>query len=124
MRDLLEVLNNYNINGTILTQTRGPLLEIIEFEPAAGTKLKNIAAVTEDIRRELGVSSLRIEPAQAGNAVLFQIPAQSFDIIDFKKLLDTPQLHLQKKHKPCRLLWVPTSKARLSLPIWPKCRTC
>lgn len=97
MRDLLEVLNNYNINGTILTQTRGPLLEIIEFEPAAGTKLKNIAAVTEDIRRELGVSSLRIEPAQAGNAVLFQIPAQSFDIIDFKKLLDTPEFAAAKE---------------------------
>lgn len=103
MRDLLEVLKNYNINGTILAQTRGSLLEIIEFEPAAGTKLKNIAAATDDIRRELGVSSLRIEPAQTGNAVLFQIPAENFEVVDFKKLLQTQEFA--------------TAKAKQALPL-------
>lgn len=91
MRDLTEVLQNYDILGTIKNTTRGPLLEIIEFEPKAGTKLKNILAVTDDIRRELGVSTLRIEPAETGNAILFEIPAEEFDTIDFNTLLNTKQ---------------------------------
>lgn len=104
MRDLLEVLKNYNINGTISRQTRGPLLEIIEFEPAAGTKLKNIAAVSEDIRRELGVSSLRIEPAPTGSAILFQVPAASFETVDFKKLLTTPEFAAAKEKQTLPLI--------------------
>lgn len=91
MRNLTSVLKNYNINGDIVKQTRGPLLEIIEFQPAAGTKLKNITAVIDDIRRELGVSSLRVEPASIGNTILFQIPAENFETIDFKKFLETPE---------------------------------
>ncbi len=104
MRNLLDVLNNYNINGEILGQTRGPLLEIIEFQPAAGTKLKNIAAVTDDIRRELGVSSLFINPAPAGNALLFQVPAESFETVDFKALLDSPEFAAAKEKYALPLL--------------------
>lgn len=97
MRKLADVLKNYGINGEIVGQTRGPLLEIIEFRPAAGTKLKNIVSVTEDIRRELGVSSLRIEPSQNSNSLLFQIPTESFATVDFKKMLATPEFAAAKE---------------------------
>lgn len=87
MRDLTEVLKNYGINGEVIGQTRGALLEIIEFQPAAGTKLKNITAVIDDVRREMGVSSLRVEPATESNALLFELPAESFETVDFNTLL-------------------------------------
>ncbi|MBQ2886937.1 MAG: hypothetical protein IJE43_24765 [Alphaproteobacteria bacterium] len=74
MQKLEDILKNYSINGKITNQTEGPVLKIIEFTPEAGTKLKNITSVTEDIRRELGVSSLRIEASSETNAILFQIP--------------------------------------------------
>lgn len=104
MPDLLKVLKNYNINGEVLRQSRGPLLEIIEFQPAAGTKLRNIAVVTEDIRRELGVSSLRIEPSQTGNTILFQIPAENFETIDLKKLLNTQEFTNAKETQSLPLI--------------------
>lgn len=91
MADLLTILNHYGINGKIINQTRGPLLEIIEFQPEFGTKLKNIVSVTDDIRREMGVSSLRIEPATNSNTLLFQIPAETFSLVDFKQLLNSPE---------------------------------
>ncbi len=89
MRNLTEVLKNYGINGEVVGQTRGPLLEIIEFQPTAGTKLKNITAVVDDIRREMGVSSLQIEPAAESNALLFELPAANFATVDFKSLLQS-----------------------------------
>lgn len=87
MSDLIEVLKNYNINGEIIGQKRGALLEIIEFQPNAGTKLKNITQSLEDIRRELGVSSLRVEASTTGNSILFEIPAKNFETVDFSKML-------------------------------------
>ena len=42
MQKLEEVLKNYDIEGEIVNRTKGPLLEIIEFLPIAGTKLKTI----------------------------------------------------------------------------------
>lgn len=104
MRDLTEVLLNYDINGTVKTITQGPLLQIIEFEPKAGTKLKNILAVEEDIRRELGVSSLRIEPSHTNNSILFQIPLDEFDTIDFKTLLESPQFLTAKEKQTLPLI--------------------
>ncbi len=59
MRNLKEVLKNYGINGEVIGQTRGALLEIIEFQPAAGTKLKNITAVIDDVRRQTAQKTMR-----------------------------------------------------------------
>lgn len=87
MSDLITALQNYGIFGKIVDETRGPLLEIIEFEPSPGTKLKNILASLEDIRREIGASSLRAEPAENSNSILFEIPADSFETVDFKAIL-------------------------------------
>lgn len=97
MRDLTEVLQNYDINGSVKTTTDGPLLKIIAFEPKAGTKLKNVLTVEEDIRRELGVSSLRIEPSQNDNTLLFEVPAEEFETVDFIPLLNSEEFNLARK---------------------------
>ena len=91
MADLEDVLENYGIKGDIIDETRGPLLKIIEFEPAAGTKLKNITTSLEDIRREMGVSSLRVEPSENSNSLLFEIPAANFETVDFKEILSSEE---------------------------------
>lgn len=96
MANLESVLKNYTISGEIINETRGPLLNIIEFAPAPGTKLKNITMSLEDIRRELGVSSLRVEPAETGNTILFEIPAENFETVDFKKILDSAEFEKAK----------------------------
>lgn len=89
MSNLAKVLENYSISGKVVNEKRGPLLNIIEFEPAPGTKLKNITTSIEDIRRELGVTSLRVEPAEEGNTLLFEIPADKFETVDFKEILSS-----------------------------------
>ena len=96
MSDLKTALQNYGIMGEIVSQTRGPLLKIITFAPAPGTKLKNITASIEDIRRELGVSSLRVEPEENSNALLFEIPAEKFEIVDFKAILSSEEFNKAK----------------------------
>lgn len=97
MPNLENALKNYGINGEITNKTTGPLLEIIEFEPAPGTKLKNIIAAVDDIRREIGVSSLRVEAAETGNTILFEIPADEFETVDFKEILKSAEFEKASK---------------------------
>lgn len=40
--DIERVLGHYGINGRVVGERRGPLLQLTEFEPAAGTKIKNL----------------------------------------------------------------------------------
>lgn len=97
MKNLTTVLNNYDIHGEIIGQKKGPLLEIIEFVPEPGTKVRNIFAVIDDIRRELGVSSLRLETSPNGNSLFFEIPAKEFETVDFTKILASTQFESAKE---------------------------
>ncbi|MBR2273968.1 MAG: DUF87 domain-containing protein [Alphaproteobacteria bacterium] len=97
MANLKTVLQNYAISGEIINETRGPLLKIIEFEPAPGTKLKNITTALEDIRRELGTTSLRVEPAESSNAILFEFPAENFETVNFKQILNSAEFEKAKE---------------------------
>ena len=103
MRDLVEVLQNYNVFGEVISTTQGPLLEITEFKPAPGTKLKTITTSLEDIRRELGATSLHVEPNVDTNSLLFEYPKDNFDTVDFNEVL------LSNKAK--------TAKEKYALPI-------
>ncbi len=89
-----EVLSHYNIGGKVTEIKVGPLVETVEFLPAAGTKLKNVAAAAEDIAREMGIASLRVEALENSNLIGFEIPAPEPKTIDFADVLaqsPTPQ---------------------------------
>ncbi len=91
MKNITSVLNNYNINGEVINHTCGPLLNIVEFSPVAGTKLKNITSSLEDIRRELCTTSLMVTPSVSSATLLFQYPKDKFDIIDFNEIINSKE---------------------------------
>lgn len=100
MSDLQEILEQYSIFGEVVKETTGPLLKQIEFAPQAGTKLKNILAVEKDIARQMGVTSLRIEPIEGRNCLAFQVPAEEMKTVDFAAILDDDSLWQGKGELP------------------------
>lgn len=105
MEKFINTLNNYGITGEIVNKFNGPLLEIIEFIPTTGTKLKNIISSEEDIRRELGVSSLRIEASTTSNSIYFQMPKKQMDTIDFNSVVSSQEFisHAEKQALPINI---------------------
>ncbi len=87
MADLTEVLKHYGVEGVVASETEGPLVKLIEFTPVAGTKLKNITANLDDIAREYGVSSMRVETLNENGNIGFEVPARETQIIDFSSIL-------------------------------------
>lgn len=100
MENLAEVLRHYGIVGEVRAVHEGPLVKQIEFLPAAGTKLKTISASLPDIARELGVSSLRVEPVDGAATLGFEVPADDFKTIDFAALLSGPDFQNAKGALP------------------------
>lgn len=87
--DIERVLGHYGINGRVVGERRGPLLQLTEFEPAAGTKIKKLASALDDIARELKVSSVNVEPVPGSNSVWLEIPAETPETVDFASLADS-----------------------------------
>jgi len=83
-----EVLSHYGIKGQVVAINDGPLIRQIEFLPAVGTKIKNVDMVIDDIARELGYNSMRVETISGKASLGFEIPQDKFDIIDFKNILN------------------------------------
>ena len=88
MKNFEEVLGHYGFSGEVVAEHDGPLLKQIEFLPAAGSKVKNIEAVLDDIARELGVSSLRVEMIEGTNHLGFEVPQEEFKTVDFNEMMD------------------------------------
>lgn len=88
MKNFEEVLSHYGFKGEVVAEHDGPLLKQIEFLPEAGSKVKNIEAVLDDIARELGVSSLRVDMVEGTNHLGFELPQDEFKTVDFNETMD------------------------------------
>lgn len=100
MQNLVEVLSHYGIKGEFKQLNTGPLVNQAEFLPEPGTKLKNIVNSLDDIARELGVNSLRVGPVENSNTIGFEYPKESFDTVDFQKILSSDEFLSAKGNLP------------------------
>lgn len=89
MQNLEKILEHYGVKGKIVKENEGPLIKQIEFLPSAGTKVKNIINSLDDIARELGVNSLRVEPIENSNNLGFEIPRDDIQTVDFNQILNS-----------------------------------
>ena len=104
--DIERVLGHYGINGRVVGERRGPLLQLTEFEPAAGTKIKKLASALDDIARELKVSSVNVEPVPGSNSVWLEIPAETpaKRPEERRKRKNTPLRSIPREERRCKAL--------------------
>ncbi len=100
MQNLEKVLETYGIKGKVIGVHDGPRVRQIEFQPDAGTKIKNIAAVLDDVAREVGVPSLRVEPIEESRNIGFEVPAEEMKTVDFDSVLETKDFNAAKGYLP------------------------
>lgn len=100
MQNLEEVLSHYGVKGTFAGTEEGPLVVLAKFLPAAGTKLKNIVASMDDIARELGTTSLRVETIENTNLIGFEFPKEQFDTVDFTSIIKSQEFAKAKGELP------------------------
>ncbi|MDR2526339.1 MAG: DNA translocase FtsK [Rickettsiales bacterium] len=84
---LLKTLKNYKIEGRIISVKCGPIITLYEFEPIAGTKSQRIISLTDDIAREMCMSSARIYILFGKNTLGIELPNKVRETIYIKELI-------------------------------------
>lgn len=100
MSELETALSHYGINGKEIETREGPLVKQIVFEPAPGTKIKNITSHLQDIARELQVKSLRVSTVENSNYLGFETPVNQFKTIDFKQIISSDEFKNNQDELP------------------------
>lgn len=100
MTQLETVLSHYGVNGKEIEIKQGPLVKQIVFEPAPGTKIKNITSHVQDIARELKFNSLRVENIENTHYLGFETPVDQAQTIDFKQILSSEEFNSTQGELP------------------------
>ena len=71
---LEKILLDFGVEGSIKKISRGPVVTLNEFEPAAGVKVSKIINLSEDIARNTSSESARISTIPGSNTIGIELP--------------------------------------------------
>ena len=71
---LEKILLDFGVEGKIKKISRGPVVTLNEFEPAAGVKVSKIINLSEDIARNTSSESARISTIPGSNTIGIELP--------------------------------------------------
>ena len=101
---LMATLRTFKIDGRLLQPTVGPTVTQFAIEPASGVKVRQIAALADDLALAMRVQSIRIvAPIPGRGAVGVEIPNPSPVVVQLREVLESPEYHDSKAALPVAL---------------------
>ena len=76
--------------------TQGPTVTQIEIQPELGTKMSKILGLSNDLKLNLSVEELRIEPISGKNTIGIEVPNQNRRLVKLKEVLSRPEFVLHE----------------------------
>lgn len=84
---LEKKLEDFGVEGKVVTVTPGPVITTFEYEPAPGVKINKIVNLTDDLSLALRAASIRIVAPIPGKAVIgIEIPNSIRETVRFKEV--------------------------------------
>ncbi|MGY6768354.1 DNA translocase FtsK 4TM domain-containing protein [Komagataeibacter sp. NFXK3] len=96
---LVTVLSEYGVQGTIVAYHAGPVVTLYELQPAAGIRAARVIGLADDVARSLSVLSVRIATVPGRNVIGIEVPNSRRETVYFSELLMDPRW----AHSPARL---------------------
>ena len=91
-RRLLDTLKSFKVNIREINYSRGPTITRYELKPEAGTRVRSIANLVDDISLSLATSGVRIEaPIPGKPAVGIEVPNRNRATVYLRDLIDNSQ---------------------------------
>jgi len=99
-RKLENTLEHFGVEGKVVAVRPGPVIIMIEFEPALGVKISKVTALADDLALALKALSIRIVAPVPGKAVIgIEIPNAKRQLVTMREIL----AHEVYRHSPSRL---------------------
>ncbi len=100
---LEKILLDFGVNGNIKKVSRGPVVTLNEFEPAAGVKVSKIVNLSDDIARNTSSESARIATISGSNTVGIELPNNSRENVYLSEILDNSNFKKKEIKLPIAL---------------------
>lgn len=90
IRDLIEKLGHFNIDGDVVRTYAGPVVSTFEFKPAANIKVSKILGLQDDLAMALKAQTIRIQaPIPGKDVVGIEIPNKTVETIYLREMLES-----------------------------------
>jgi S-DNA-T family DNA segregation ATPase FtsK/SpoIIIE len=86
---LQNVLNDFNIQGDIVSIHPGPVVTLYELEPAPGTKSSRIISLSDDIARSMSAISVRCAVVPGRNVIGIELPNKKRQFVYMREILES-----------------------------------
>ncbi|MBQ8276805.1 MAG: DNA translocase FtsK, partial [Clostridia bacterium] len=87
---LVETLSSFNVRTKIVNVSRGPTITRYELQPEAGTRVRSIANLVDDIALNLATTGVRIEAPIPGKAAVgIEVPNKVVATVYARELIES-----------------------------------
>ena len=86
---LEKILLDFGVEGQIKKVSKGPVVTLNEFEPAAGVKVSKIINLSEDIARNTSSESARIATIPGSNTIGIELPNSSRENVYLSEIISS-----------------------------------
>ncbi len=101
---LMSTLRTFKVEGELVGRTTGPSVTQFEIEPAAGIKVRQIAALADDLALAMRATSIRIvAPIPGRGAVGVEVPNPSPEMVVLREVLESQEFKLARAALPIAL---------------------
>ncbi len=88
-KTLEKILLDFGVEGNIKKISRGPVVTLNEFEPAAGIKVSKIINLSEDIARNTSSESARIATIPGNSTIGIELPNSSRENVYLSEIISS-----------------------------------
>lgn len=101
---LMATLRTFRVEGELVGRTTGPTVTQYEIEPAAGVKVRQIAALADDLALAMRAPSIRIvAPIPGRGAVGVEVPNPTPEIVLLRDVLESREFQQARAALPIAL---------------------
>jgi len=94
---LTDILRSFNVKTRIVNVSRGPTITRYELQPEAGTRVRSVANLVDDIALGLAADGVRIEaPIPGKSAIGIEVPNHSVSTVYIRDLIDSDAFRTSK----------------------------
>lgn len=97
---LQNVLNDFKIEGEIVSIHPGPVVTLYEFEPAPGIKSNKVISLADDIARSMAAISVRCAVVPGRNVIGIELPNKQRQFVYMREMLQSDHYTKTKAHLP------------------------
>ena len=101
---LMTTLRTFKVDGVLVGRTTGPTVTQFEIEPAPGVKVRQIAALADDLALAMRAPSIRIvAPIPGRGAVGVEVPNPTPEMVVLREVLESTEFRQMRAALPIAL---------------------